>query len=124
MGPTEIARAGEFVISYISFSVGPMARGPDTAKNRLKGIRHLDKIKLRCNHLGNMSRVRLTTKGMVREKGPAARKLPFTVDDLMALGIILNMNSMGHRIVWRTSLRGWFFMRRITDILFPHNKNM
>lgn len=102
--PTGMEREEDCVLNYFSLSAGHLNNDPSTVANHLKAIGHFNKIKLWRNPSSAMARAQLMVRGMMKEKGPTARKLPFLAEYFRDLKSILNMELVDQRLVWRTAL--------------------
>ena len=112
------------VMGYVALSVGPLAKAMSTITTHLSGIGYCHRLKMGDNPLATMPRLELTLRGMQREKGATARKLPFMLGDLKELRSMLDLRVIDQRIVWCSVLLGWFFMLRMSEFLTTNNKNM
>ena len=108
----------------MALSVGPLNEDMATMITHMYGVGQLHKIKLGANPISNMSRVQLMTRGVKREKVPAARKLPFPVDDLRTLKILLDQHSIDRQIAWCDTLMVLFFILIMCEVLVTTNQNI
>ena len=46
------------------------------------------------------------------------------VGDIRSPKALLNLETIGRGILWRSALSGWFFMLRISELLKTNNKTM
>ena len=101
----------ESLIGYLALSAGPLNKDTTTMTTHVHGIGYFRRVKLGTNTVGVMAMVQLMTKGMRREKGPTARKLPFMVGDLMSPNAMLNLEPIDREILRRPSILGWFYAK-------------
>ena len=96
------------ILSYHALSVGPLSKDMSTTIAPIHGIGHFQKLKLGANPIGDMPRVKLTIRGMRREKGTASRKSPYMLGDLKTLKNVIDLDSIDHHIVRCVVFLGWF----------------
>ena len=97
----------ESLIGYLALSAGPLNKDTTTMTTHVHGIGYFHKVKLGANPIGGIPMVQRTMKGLRREKGPTARKLPFMAGDLRSPKALLNLETTD-RILWRSALSGRF----------------
>ena len=111
------------VMAYTVLSLGPLAKNPSTVNGHLGAIGYFHKLRSGVNPLAEMNRLQLLIKGMMRSKGPTARKLPTSVEDLRTLRGLLDLKDTDQMILWATTLLGWFFMLRMGEYLTTNSRN-
>ena len=93
VGCAGLGKEEDSLLAYLALSVGPLNRDMSTMIAHLHGIWHFHKVKMGPNPISNMPRAQLMVRGMRREKGDTASKLPFTEQDMEMLESVLGLTT-------------------------------